>query len=89
MSIRETHKTVVPAEKYLPSLGNAVSLDLAISSVARIAATDIQTELKAMWRPGQTLNHKRKSRISFERQYYGACIRRTVVRSQRQYREDL
>ena len=48
MRIRETHKIVVPAEKYLPSLGNTVSLDLAISSVARIAATDIQTELKAM-----------------------------------------
>ena len=44
--IRETHKTVV-AEKYLPSSANLVSSDLAISSVARIAAIDIQTELKA------------------------------------------
>jgi histidinol phosphatase-like enzyme len=42
-------------EKYLPSFGNVVSLDLAISSVAKMAATDIQTELKAMYRPGHFL----------------------------------
>jgi hypothetical protein len=45
---RETHETTAPGEKYLPSSGNAVSLDLAISSVASIAATEIQMELKAM-----------------------------------------
>jgi hypothetical protein len=50
-----THTTFVPAEKYLPSFGNVVSLDLAISSVAKMAATDIQTELKAMYRPGHFL----------------------------------
>jgi hypothetical protein len=44
-SIRETYKTVVPGEKYLPSSGSTVSSDLAISSVARIAVIDSQRVL--------------------------------------------
>jgi hypothetical protein len=63
---QETHETTAPGAKYLPSSGNTVSSDLAISSVARIAATDIQIVLKAMWRPGQILMHQRKSRISLK-----------------------
>jgi hypothetical protein len=63
---QETHKTTAPGVKYLPSSGNTVSSDLAISSVARIAATDIQIVLKAMWRPGQILTHQRKNRISLQ-----------------------
>jgi hypothetical protein len=42
---RETYKTAAPGLKYLPSSGDTVSSDLAISSVARIAAIDIQREL--------------------------------------------
>jgi hypothetical protein len=45
---QETHKTTAPGVKYLPFSGNTVSSDLAISSVARIAAADIQMALKAM-----------------------------------------
>ena len=45
---QDTYKTIVPAIKYLPSSGNTVSSNLAISSVAKIAAIDIQRELKAM-----------------------------------------
>ena len=56
---RETHKTRAPGEKYLPSSGSTVSSDLAISSAARIAAIDIQRELKAMYRPGQILRPRR------------------------------
>jgi hypothetical protein len=52
---RETHKTMVPGEKYLLSSGNTVSSDFSISSVARIAAIVIQRVLNAMSRPGQTL----------------------------------
>jgi hypothetical protein len=63
---QETHKTTAPGVKYLPSSGNTVSSDLAISSVARIAATDIQMVLKAMWRPGQILIHQRKNIISLQ-----------------------
>ena len=62
----ETHETVVPGEKYLPSLGNTVSSDLVISSVARIATIDIQRELKAMWRPGQILIYQRRARLTSE-----------------------
>jgi hypothetical protein len=63
--IRETHKTVA-AEKYLPSSANSVSSDLAISSVAKIAATDIQRELKAMKRPGQILCITRRARLALK-----------------------
>jgi hypothetical protein len=66
---RGTHKVIAPEEKYLPSSGNTVSLDSAISSVVRIAANVIQREPKAMDRPGQILIHQRKRRVSLERQY--------------------
>jgi hypothetical protein len=45
-NFRETHWTNAPEEKYRPSAGNTVSSDLTISSVAKMAATDIQIELK-------------------------------------------
>ena len=45
---RKTHRTIAPEEKYLPSSGNTVSSDLAISRVVSIEATNIQRELKAM-----------------------------------------
>jgi hypothetical protein len=42
------YATTAPGVKYLPFSGNTVSSDLVISSVARIAAADIQTTLKAI-----------------------------------------
>jgi hypothetical protein len=53
--VRETHKTLEPGIKYFPFSGNTVSLDLEISSVAKIAVTDNQRVLKPRWRPGQIL----------------------------------